>query len=66
MKSYSMKTLDSEEILALPFGIKIKIVYHKSKYHSKNDCGTMNPDKAIKVTRSEAEAMGLESCKTCF
>mgnify|MGYP003289454209 FL=1 len=37
MKGYSMKTLNSEEILALPFGTKIKIVYHKSKYHSKNE-----------------------------
>lgn len=37
MRSYSMKALNSEEILALPFGTKIKIVYRKSKYHSKNE-----------------------------
>lgn len=37
MKSYSMKTLDSGEILDLPFGTKIKVVYHKSKYHSKDE-----------------------------
>ena len=37
MKSYSMKTLDSGEILDLPFGTKIKVVYHESKYHSKDE-----------------------------
>ena len=37
MRSCSMKTLNSEEILALPFGTKIKIVYRKSNYHSKNE-----------------------------
>lgn len=37
MRSYSMKTLNSEEILALPFGTKVKIVYRKSKYHGKNE-----------------------------
>lgn len=37
MKGYSMKTLNSEEILALPFGTKIKVVYHKTKYQSKDE-----------------------------
>ena len=31
-----MKRLTSENVLALPFGAKIKIVYHNSKYHEKN------------------------------
>ena len=32
-----MKKLTSEEVLNLTFGTKIKIVYHNSKYHNKND-----------------------------
>lgn len=36
------------------------------KYHNKPDCGRMNPDKARQMTRSEAEALGLEPCKKCF
>ena len=30
------RKLTSEDILALTFGTKIKIVYHNSKYHFKN------------------------------
>ncbi len=37
-----------------------------SKYHSKNNCGTMNPDKATQVTESKAQSMGLEKCKKCW
>ena len=36
-----------------------------SKYHSINNCGRMNPDKAIRVSRSEAEARGYEPCSKC-
>lgn len=32
-----MKKLTSEEVLNLTFGTKIKIVYHNSKYHDKNE-----------------------------
>lgn len=32
-----MKKLTSEEILNLTFGTKIKIVYHNSKHHDKNE-----------------------------
>lgn len=32
-----MKKLTSEEVLDLTFGTKIKIVYHNSKYHNKNE-----------------------------
>lgn len=37
-----------------------------SKYHSVSDCGSMNPDKAIRLTKSEAENMGLEPCGKCW
>ncbi len=36
-----------------------------SKYHSIPDCGNMNPNKASKITLSEAQSRGLEPCKKC-
>ncbi len=36
------------------------------KYHSVNDCGNMNPNKAKQITKSEAEAMGLGQCSKCW
>ncbi len=37
-----------------------------SKYHNKNNCGTMNPDTAIQMTQAEAESKGYEACKRCY
>jgi len=37
-----------------------------SKYHSRNNCGRMNPDKAYQVTQSEAEAQGYGRCSKCW
>lgn len=37
-----------------------------SKYHNKNNCGTMNPSKASKVTLEEARRRGLDPCQKCF
>ncbi|QHJ84974.1 MAG: ComA-like protein, MBL domain [Bacteriophage sp.] len=36
-----------------------------SKYHSRNNCGRMNPNKATQTTKSKAESMGLGRCKNC-
>lgn len=36
------------------------------KYHAVNDCGRMNPSKAVEITKEEAESSGLEPCKKCF
>jgi len=36
------------------------------KYHNKNNCGRMNPDKARQVTKSEAERRGYEPCSKCY
>ena len=35
------------------------------KYHSVNDCGTMNPDTSRQMTEEEAEELGYEPCKRC-
>lgn len=37
-----------------------------SKYHSINDCGRMNPDKATQVSESDAIDMGMEKCSRCW
>lgn len=36
------------------------------KYHSKPNCGRMNPDNARQMSRSEAENSGYESCEKCY
>ena len=36
------------------------------KYHNKNNCGRMNPSKSRQISRSEAEALGLEPCSKCY
>lgn len=37
-----------------------------SKYHKKPDCGKMNPDKAIQMSRSDAKKAGYDACKKCY
>lgn len=37
-----------------------------TKYHSVPDCGTMNPDEAVRTTVEQAEADGYEACKRCW
>lgn len=37
-----------------------------SKYHSINDCGRMNPSKAIQITETEAINRGLGKCSKCW
>ena len=36
-----------------------------SKYHTVNDCGRMNPNKAYQMTEEQAEKQGYEPCKKC-
>lgn len=37
-----------------------------SKFHTHNDCGRMNPDKATQITVEKAQALGLEACEKCY
>lgn len=37
-----------------------------SKYHSKPDCGNMNPNKATQETEAQALSQGYEACKKCW
>ena len=37
-----------------------------SKYHSKNDCGNMDPNKASQVSEVDAKAGGKTACSKCW
>lgn len=37
-----------------------------NKYHSKNDCGNMDPDKATGMSEVDAINRGLEKCSKCW
>lgn len=37
-----------------------------SKYHCRNNCSNMNPDKATQITREEAEGRGYSPCGRCY
>lgn len=37
-----------------------------SKYHSINNCGNMNPDKATQITEAQAISQGLGKCSKCW
>lgn len=37
-----------------------------SKYHSINNCGNMNPNRATKVTLEKAQSMGKGKCSKCW
>ena len=37
-----------------------------SKYHSKNDCGSMNPSNATQISLDDANARGMSPCSRCY
>lgn len=45
---------------------KVWISATGSKYHSKNNCGRMDPSKATQVTKQEAIDMHLGKCSKCW
>lgn len=49
-----------------PAGGMVWISATGSKYHSINNCGRMNPDKASLVTEAEAKNKGLGKCSKCW
>ena len=52
--------------IALPSGTYVWISATGSKFHSKNDCGNMNPEKAQMIMIDEAQRRGIEACEKCF
>ena len=37
-----------------------------TKYHIINNCGNMNPNKATRITKTEAQSRGFGACSKCF
>lgn len=64
-KSKSNSSSNSS-VESTPVGGQVWISATGSKYHSKNNCGRMNPDKARQISLSEAKSRGLEPCSKCF
>ena len=49
-----------------PVGNMVWLSATGSKYHSRNNCGNMNPENARQVTESDAINQGYEKCKKCW
>lgn len=47
-------------------GVQVWLPASGKKYHSKNNCGTMNPNKATQVTKQQAEEDGYTPCSKCY
>lgn len=47
-------------------GVMVWLSETGDKYHSINNCGRMNPNKARQVSQSSAEASGHGRCSKCF
>ncbi len=52
--------------VTLPSGTYVWIPATGSKFHNKNNCGNMNPDKAQMITVDEAQRRGYEACEKCY
>lgn len=59
-------TSESETQASIPIGNMVWLSETGSKYHNKNDCGNMNPNKARLVSLDEAVREGYEACSKCF
>lgn len=55
-----------QQIESEPSGGMVWVSETGSKYHSINNCGRMNPDKATLVSESTAKGMGLGKCSKCW
>lgn len=55
-----------EESTATPVGEMVWISATGEKYHSINNCGRMNPDKARQIPLESALSMNYEKCSKCW
>ncbi|MBS5939634.1 hypothetical protein [Clostridium sp.] len=49
-----------------PIGTMVWLSATGEKYHSRNNCGRMNPSKARQVTLESARSQGFEACSKCY
>lgn len=60
---------NSEKVIERNTNAKEKYVWISAtgtKYHSRNDCGRMNPNTAEKISEVEAEKRGFAKCSRCW
>ena len=62
----SQTSVGSEDSTAVGNEDMVWVSGSGSKYHSRNDCGTMNPDNASQMSKFEAESNGMSPCKKCY
>ena len=62
----SAQPQESEEALKLTQEDAVYITASGTRFHIKNDCGQMDPQKAQQVTVKQALAKGLTPCKRCL
>lgn len=62
----SQTSVGSEDSTAVGNEDMVWVSGSGSKYHSRNDCGTMNSNNATQMSKSEAESNGMSPCKKCY
>ena len=55
-----------EENIATPVGEMVWLSATGEKYHSINNCGRMNPNKARQITLEDAISGGYDKCSKCW
>ena len=65
-KAVSPSAKPSPEVKQAEQEVTVWLSATGTKYHSKNDCGNMNPDKAVQTTLMKAQAKGYEKCSKCW
>ena len=64
---YNANANNEPEIqVSTPVGDMVWLSATGEKYHSINNCGRMNPDKARQVSLEDAISMGYEECSKCY
>lgn len=71
ISAYSVEILPKEEEkkeekIELTLDGEVYTTKSGSRFHIKNDCGSMNPDNANKITVKDALDKGLSPCKICL
>lgn len=56
----------TDRTISLPSGTLVWLSATGEKFHSQNDCGNMNPNKARQVTVDEAISQGFDACENCW
>ncbi len=65
-QNISVKVANQDRNVSLEPGTMVWLSATGSKFHNKNNCGTMNPDKARQVTIEEAVGKNMEACENCY